>query len=85
MQTMQKGRWESRLLRLSGFVCLAVALLGIVIFIYGSLAPSWYKAMGRPLGFRPTGLALLVAGYVTGMAFFAWSQMIDLLRRVANK
>jgi len=85
MNQMHKGRWETHLLRLSGFVFLAAAILGLGLFLWGSISPGWFKMLGRPVGFRPAGLAILVEGWITAMAFFAASEILALLRRIANK
>lgn len=73
-----------RLLKYTAVVCFVVAAVGLVIFIWGSVSPSWYKALGRGIGYRPTGLGLLVAGFCGGLIFMGHAEMIRSLRRIAQ-
>ncbi|MCK4548174.1 MAG: hypothetical protein KAW17_12125 [Candidatus Eisenbacteria sp.] len=82
---MHERNWVPHLLRLTGFVFFAVAVLGLVVFIWGSVSPGWYDALGQAIGLRPTGLALLFGGYSAGLCMMAHAEIIRLLRTIAGR
>jgi hypothetical protein len=82
---MNERRWVENLLRLIGFVGFAVAVLGVIIFIWGSVSPGWFRLCGRPMGLRPTGLFLLIDGFCGGLVLLGFAQVIGFLRVMASK
>jgi|GEM_PF-3074099 len=81
---MGERAWIVRLLALASVVCLVVGVIGLVVFIWGSASPSRFVALGRIIGFRPTGLALLVGGVGGGLVFLGHWEMVRLLGEIAR-
>ncbi len=82
---MHEREWVDRLLRLVGLVGFVVAAIGLVVFIWGSVSPGWFRCCNWAWGLRPFGLILLVDGFCGGLVFMGLAEIIGLLRAIARK
>jgi hypothetical protein len=82
---MQERNWISNLLRLTGLVFFVIAALGVIVLIWGSVSPGWFRFCGRPVGLRPAGLMLLFGGFYFGLVALAYWEVIRALRMIAGR
>lgn len=73
-----------RLFQVAAIVCFVLAVVGLVIFIYGSAAGGTFRAFARSFGLRPLGLALLGGGFGGGVISLGYIEIIRLLRKIAK-
>ena len=81
---MQGQGLSVRLLQIAAVVCFVLAVVGLVVFIYGSIAGGTYRAFARSWGYRPTGLLLLAGGFGSGVCYLGYIEIIRLLRKISK-
>jgi hypothetical protein len=82
---MHERNWVPRLLSLTGLVFFAIAVLGLILLIWGSVSPGWFSFCSRPIGLRPAGLMLMFGGFYLGIVAMAYEEIIRALRAIAGK
>ena len=82
---MHERRWVERLLVLVGWIGFVVAAIGLVVFIWGSVSPGWFRCCNWAWGLRPAGIILLADGIFVGLLFMGLSEIITQLRAIAKK
>jgi hypothetical protein len=82
---MQERGWVVKMLRWVGFLSLVVAVVGLVVLIWGMVSPGWFRMLGRPIGLRPAGLVLIAEGLCGGLLFLGMAEIIGLLGAIARR